>query len=147
MTWGFEIIIDLSGCNPRKLKDVGGIQAWLGRLIPAIDMKAYGSLQIEHFATHSHDAAGYSFLQFIETSSITGHLAENLGQAYINLFSCKVFDPEFVLKSAIEHFEATSFQKVFIERGNQNHFSKIVHPVFKDGDTIRELIGEMGRVA
>ena len=45
-------------------------------LVQAIGMRPYGEPVIEHFATHSHDAAGFTLVQLIETSNICAHCAE-----------------------------------------------------------------------
>lgn len=138
MAWGYEILIGLKGCNEKKLKDIYGVENWiLNELIPQIGMKAYGDFIAHNFATHSHEAAGWSFLQFIETSSISGHLAENIGQAYINLFSCKDFKEDLVAVSCIDYFEATEMEIKFIPRGV--NFTKIV--------PTEDLCGSMGKVA
>ena len=55
-------------------------------------MKAYGPPQTPYFGENDEITKGYSLLQFIETSSITGHFSEGTGAAYINIFSCKRYD-------------------------------------------------------
>src|SRR5262245_51794966 len=54
-------------------------------------MKAYGAPLLERFAEHLPEAAGYSLVQLIETSAITGHFCDLSGDAYIDIFSCKDF--------------------------------------------------------
>ncbi len=54
-------------------------------------MKAYGDPQLNHFATHCPEAAGYTLTQLIETSLISGHFVDKNGDAYIDIFSCKEF--------------------------------------------------------
>ena len=46
-----------------------------------------------HRAAHVPQAAGYSLVQLIETSAITGHFCDASGDAYLDIFSCKDFDP------------------------------------------------------
>ena len=55
-------------------------------------MVAYGEPLLAHFAVHSPAAAGWSVVQLIETSSITGHFCDANGDAYVDVFSCKEFD-------------------------------------------------------
>ena len=55
-------------------------------------MKAYGEPILEHFAVHDPKAAGYSLVQLIETSAITGHFVDKTGEAFLDIFSCKSFD-------------------------------------------------------
>ena len=80
-------------------------------------MVAYGERIIEHFATHSHEAAGYTLLQMIETSNIAAHFAENIGQVYIDVFSCKAFDVEAALGICKKYFKPTLANMHNMERG------------------------------
>lgn len=66
-------------------------------------MRAYGEPLLEHFATHDPEKAGYSLVQLIATSSITGHFVDRNGDAYIDVFSCKPFSLE-VVSGLVEHF-------------------------------------------
>lgn len=90
--WGQHLVLDFNGCPKKLLADKENILNWSKELVCAIDMVAYGELVIEHFSTHSREAAGYTLLQMIETSNIAAHFAENIGQVYIDAFSCKPFD-------------------------------------------------------
>ena len=66
------LILDLAGCPRNLLTSAEHLRAWVVELIDAIKMKAYGEPIIEHFATHSFDAAGFTLLQLIETSNTEG---------------------------------------------------------------------------
>ena len=55
-------------------------------------MEADGPPVLQRFAEHVPEAAGYSLVQLIETSAITGHFCDKSGDAYIDVFSCKDFD-------------------------------------------------------
>ena len=96
-------------------------------------MVAYGEPIIEHFATHSHEAAGYTLLQMIETSNIAAHFAENIGQAYIDVFSCKAFDVEVALEVCKKYFNPAKANMHSMDRGfhkkdqaGERNFSKEV---------------------
>ena len=52
-------------------------------------------------------AAGFTLLQMIETSNIAAHFAENIGQVYIDVFSCKAFDVEVALGICRKYFNPT----------------------------------------
>ena len=95
-------------------------------------MVAYGEPIIEHFATHCHEAAGYTLLQMIETSNIAAHFAENIGQVYIDVFSCKAFDVEVALEICKKHFKPTQANFHNMDRG----FHKA------DQDTVRNFTKE-----
>ena len=72
------------------------ISRFVETLVETICMKAYGPL-LEHFAEHLPEAAGYSLVQLIETSAMTGHFCDLSGDA-IDIFSCKDFDAELAVE-------------------------------------------------
>ncbi len=63
-------------------------------LCELIGMKRYGDCQIVHFGEGR--VAGYSMVQLIETSLISGHFANDSNRAYLDIFSCKGYDPAVV---------------------------------------------------
>ncbi len=115
--WGQHLVLDLAGCPRDRLVNADNLRAWVKDLIDAIKMKAYGEPQLEHFATHSFDAAGYTLLQLIETSNICAHFAENLGQVYIDIFSCKRFDNDIAVQVCRKYFAPETVQIPVLERG------------------------------
>ena len=115
--WGQHLVLDFNGCPKELLADKENILDWSKELIQAIDMVAYGEPIIEHFATHSHEAAGYTLLQMIETSNIAAHFAENIGQVYIDVFSCKAFDVELALGICKKYFKPTQANIHNMDRG------------------------------
>lgn len=90
--WGYHLILDCKGCEVEQIDDAKVLQAFVRDLVDEIDMKAYGEPLIEYFAVDNPKAAGYSLVQLIETSAITGHFASVNGDSYIDIFSCKFFD-------------------------------------------------------
>ena len=123
--WGQHLVLDFNGCPKELLEDKENILNWSKELVHAIDMVAYGDPVIEHFATHSPEAAGYTLLQMIETSNIAAHFAENIGQVYIDVFSCKAFDVEAALGICKKYFKPTQANIHNMDRGfhqaNQAH--------------------------
>ena len=115
--WGQHLVLDFNGCPKELLEDKENILNWSKELVHAIDMVAYGDPVIEHFATHSHEAAGYTLLQMIETSNIAAHFAENIGQVYIDVFSCKAFDVEVALEICKKYFNPTQANMHNMDRG------------------------------
>jgi len=59
---------------------------------------------------------GTSAVQFILTSSIVIHALDQLKSVYINVFSCKDFDPKVAEKFSVEWFVAGDCSARFIER-------------------------------
>lgn len=73
-------------------------------------MRAHGALMIERFGDDEFE--GWSALQFIETSSITIHADEAFGRCFIDVFSCRPFDPDAAAAIAVEHFGGTPTVRV-----------------------------------
>ncbi|MBA2713144.1 MAG: S-adenosylmethionine decarboxylase [Rubrobacteraceae bacterium] len=79
-------------------------------------MVAYGEPVLAHFATHLPEAAGYSLVQLIETSAVTGHFCDASGDAYLDVFSCKDFDPAVAVGVVERHLSPASVRKVELIR-------------------------------
>ena len=79
-------------------------------------MKAYGPPVLEHFAEHLPEAAGYSLVQLIETSAITGHFCGSSGDAYIDIFSCKDFQAELAVRVVRTAFRPKHINAITLER-------------------------------
>ena len=90
--WGKHLVIDMSAGDKSAVQSADAIKQFTIDLVDAIDMKAFGAPVLQHFAEHLPEAAGYSLVQLIETSAITGHFCDSSGDAYIDIFSCKDFD-------------------------------------------------------
>jgi S-adenosylmethionine/arginine decarboxylase-like enzyme len=95
--WGKHLIIDMSAGDRDRVQSAQHISRFVETLVETICMKAYGTPLLEHFAEHLPEAAGYSLVQLIETSAITGHFCDLSGDA-IDIFSCKDFDAELAVE-------------------------------------------------
>ncbi|MEB3245719.1 MAG: S-adenosylmethionine decarboxylase [Vampirovibrionales bacterium] len=115
--WGQHLILDLAGCPKDKLTDGEHIKRWTKELVSAIDMVAYGEPQLEHFATHDPKTGGYTLVQLIETSNICAHFAENRGEVYIDIFSCKSFDEAVAREVCERYFEPKDVTAHALMRG------------------------------
>ncbi len=89
--WGMVASIDLYDCHPPFIRDPQKIRELIDGLCAAIEMKKFGKPLIQRFAEGALE--GYSAMQFIETSSITMHFDETKNRAFIDVFSCKFFEP------------------------------------------------------
>jgi S-adenosylmethionine/arginine decarboxylase-like enzyme len=103
--WGLEASINLYGCNPEIIRDSDLIKEWIIQLCDLIDMKRFGESEVVHFG-EDEKIAGYSALQLIETSLVSAHFANQTNAAYINIFSCKEFDPKIVEDFCWAYFKA-----------------------------------------
>lgn len=117
--WGYHLAINAL-CDPSKVTDPENIKAFSKDLVESIDMKAFGEPTVVHFAEHSEDKAGYTLVQLIETSNICAHFVDQSGECYLDVFSCKDFDPNVVMQKVIDYFGATSGNVQFFERSAYN---------------------------
>jgi len=104
--WGLSASIDLQNCDPDTIRSREKIQAYVVALCDLIGMKRYGDCRIVHFGEGR--VAGYSMIQLIETSLISGHFANDTNRAYLDIFSCKGYDPAAAEAFSKAYFGATS---------------------------------------
>jgi len=102
MPWGMMAVIDLHDCDRARLADPDAIRRFVPDVIEAIDMVPHGPLRLERFG--EGELEGWSAMQFIETSSLTIHADEFSGRCYVDVFSCKAFEPELAAAIAVKHF-------------------------------------------
>jgi S-adenosylmethionine/arginine decarboxylase-like enzyme len=108
------MMIEMSRCRPQSIRCAQNIALFSRRLVKDIDMVAYGKPQIVRFG--SGDKAGYTLVQLIETSNIAAHFCEESNDAYVDVFSCKAFDPKVVRCVARAHFSPESFRYRLVKR-------------------------------
>ncbi|MBN2311125.1 MAG: S-adenosylmethionine decarboxylase [Candidatus Hydrogenedentes bacterium] len=101
--WGMASAIDIYDCNPETIRDADEIRRFVVELCDLIEMKRFGETQVVHFG-ESEVVAGYSMTQLIETSLISAHFANLTNTTYLDVFSCKPYDPELVRDFAQQFF-------------------------------------------
>lgn len=114
MAWGYHLLVDLSRCNPKSIRCPIHIGKFATKLVKTIDMVAYGPPQLVRFG--EKDKEGYTLVQLIETSNITGHFCESTNDAYIDIFSCKPYDEQVALGLIDTYFHPKQVRHTLIER-------------------------------
>lgn len=102
--WGLCTAVDLHDCNPELIRDANHIKRYVVELCKLIGMTRYGECQVVNFGEGR--VAGYSMVQLISTSLISGHFADETNHAYLDIFSCKGYDPTVVESFSKEFFGA-----------------------------------------
>ena len=69
-------------------------------------MKKYGKPICERFGFGKDFTAGFSLVQLIESSLVSGHFSELWNQAFIDIFSCKLFDEKMATNFTKKFFKA-----------------------------------------
>jgi len=113
-TWGKHLILDAAGCSPKMIGSATVITSFARSLVKRIDMVPFGSPQVVMFGTGIKK--GYTLVQLIETSNITAHFVEENNSMYLDVFSCKDFDPQVVEEAVKEYFDAQVFKSTTILR-------------------------------
>jgi len=101
--WGIASAIDIYDCDPSKIRDAELIKQFVVELCDLIEMKRFGETQVVHFGEDER-VAGFSMVQLIETSLISAHFANKTNAVYLDVFSCKAYDPETVKFFAQNYF-------------------------------------------
>lgn len=120
-TYGKELILDLHNCNPKKFTRYH-LKKFFTELCEEIDMEAckvswwdYKGYPEEYKKAPIH-LKGTSAIQFISTSNITIHTLDVLKSVYLNIFTCKDFNPDKARVFCEEFFEGTAVKSTLIER-------------------------------
>lgn len=99
---------------PKTIRSKENIRIFTKTLVKDINMVAYGEPQIVMFGTGNKK--GYTLVQLIETSNICAHFVEESNDMYLDVFSCKTFDPYVVKKIVDAHFQPSHMKDLLISR-------------------------------
>lgn len=108
--YGKELILDLHNCNADKFTRQH-IEKYFIDLCDLIDMQRadlhwWDDLELlENEKETEPHLKGTSAIQFITTSNITIHTLDILRNVYLNIFSCKDFDPTIAIEFSRTWFE------------------------------------------
>ncbi|HCR52173.1 TPA: S-adenosylmethionine decarboxylase [Candidatus Kaiserbacteria bacterium] len=115
--FGQELIINLYDCDLAKIASEKEIRKFVVTLCDdVIKMVRHGEAQIPHFGHDNPITSGYSLVQLIETSSVTGHFSEHKRSAYLNIFSCAWFDAEKAAAFTQDFFGAKRVEVTLLKR-------------------------------
>ncbi len=101
--WGLLTSVDIYDCDPASIRDADMIKRFVAELCDLIEMRRFGETLVVHFGEEER-VAGYSMVQLIETSLISAHFANASNAVYLDVFSCKLYDPEVVVEFARRYF-------------------------------------------
>lgn len=122
-TYGYELILDLHGCDPQTFTR-RSLRQFFTELCDLIDMEMCDmhvhywddvGVAPEEQQTEPH-TKGTSAVCFILTSSIVVHTLDLLSAVYVNIFSCKAFDPATAGEFTQRWFRGQSCSKRFLPR-------------------------------
>jgi len=105
--WGMLTSLDIYDCDPEKIRDGEAIGRYAGELCRLLEVRAYGPPQVVNFG--QGEVEGYSLVQLIETSLISGHFANQTNRAFIDIFSCRYYDPRLAAEFSRSFFGGESY--------------------------------------
>jgi len=101
--WGISSSIDIYECDPETIRSAEKIRQFVVELCELIEMKRYLDTLVVHFGEDER-VSGFSMVQLIETSLISAHFANQTNTTYLDVFSCKPYDPDLVAVFAQKFF-------------------------------------------
>ena len=113
--WGYSTHLDLYDCNPIAIRSNDMIINYVSLLCKLMVMREFGECIVSHFGD-DEKVKGYTFVQMIETSLISGHLVELTNQAHIDIFSCKEYDTHMAHQFTVSYFDAKKSKIQTLER-------------------------------
>jgi S-adenosylmethionine/arginine decarboxylase-like enzyme len=119
--YGFELALDLHDCDPRRFNR-RSLDQYFTKICVLIEMEKCKvhfwddiGVDPDEQQTAPH-TKGTSAVCFILTSTIVVHTLDLLGAAYVNIFSCKEFDPVAAERFTCEWFKGKAAKSTLIER-------------------------------
>jgi len=106
--WGIVTALDLHDCNPETIRSAEKIREFTYEVCDRIKVKRFGEPVIVHFG-QDEKVAGYSLVQLIETSLVSGHFANLTNRVYLDIFSCAFYSPSDAAEYAAQFFEAKRY--------------------------------------
>lgn len=123
MVWGKHAIVDASNCDLDAIKNIRLIEDFINELIEKSNMTKWGELfwmdlkETDNIGDKDFtEVAGISCCQFITTSNITCHFANNSKSMYLDFFSCKDFSEETVILLVNKYFKPKKIKIRCIDR-------------------------------
>jgi len=119
--YGKELILDLHECDPSTFTRAS-IEEYFVQMCKKIDMKRCDLFFWDDFGLPPEECQtlphlkGTSAVQFIMTSNITIHTLDIMKRVYLNIFSCKDFDPKVAEGFSLEWFKGKTVNKVIVDR-------------------------------
>ena len=113
--WGVLTSIDLHDCDGGTIRDAERIRQFVYELCERIGMKRFGECVVVNFGEDER-VAGFSMTQLIETSLISAHFANQTNATYLDIFSCKYYNPFEAAEFAREFFKAKEYTLTYTLR-------------------------------
>ncbi|MFH1607648.1 MAG: S-adenosylmethionine decarboxylase [archaeon] len=112
--WGLLSSIDLHFCNHDFIIEEDKLKEFAISLCENIKMKRFGEPSVIRFGEGG--TAGLSVIQLIETSNIIAHFVDDTDAGFLDIFSCKFYNPKEVAEFAKQFFQAKDYKLTYLIR-------------------------------
>jgi S-adenosylmethionine decarboxylase len=116
-TYGQHLLIDGYGADSSRISSLEVIYRLLDELPALIGMQKIGPPQLVKFTDEA--LAGITGFILIVTSHVSIHTYSLKGCFYMDVFSCKPFDPSIVIASVKKAFDCTDLEVSNNPRGSR----------------------------
>ncbi len=106
--WGLQASVDVYDCDGGLIRDAEAIRRYVIELCEKIGAVRCGDTTIDNFGCDTIE--GFTMTQLIDNSLISGHFANKSNAAYIDVFSCKFFEPREVAEFTINFFKGAHYR-------------------------------------
>lgn len=111
--WGYHLLLDISDCN-HDIDDPKKVESFIADLVKALKMKTIGDPMV--VKVEGEDGRGVTAVQIITTSTITFHGDNDKWSVYLDVFSCKEFEPETAIGLVKQYFAPKHIGKLWLHR-------------------------------
>lgn len=112
--WGWHLILDCADCN-ENIDDEDQIKEFIDTLVEELGMKKLSEITLVRVDSEE-EGRGISATVIISTSTITCHFDDQGYCAYIDIFSCKTFEPKTAINTVEDFFDPKTIGDVFLFR-------------------------------
>lgn len=115
--WGWLTCIDAAECDETAINCRDTFQSFIDELLEQIEMVKIGDLHIFWCDTNDPNKVGYSIYQLLQDSNVSAHFCPaDRNSAYLDIFSCKEYDPELTVEIFQKYFSAGKIHYTTISR-------------------------------
>lgn len=111
--WGWHLVLNSTGCD-NSINDPLQVEKFLSKAVKELDMYPIGGPIVMY--VNWPEGRGVSGVQFITTSTITFHGDADGNKVFLDVFSCKEYNVDTVLKLFSKWFSPASMTHQMIYR-------------------------------
>ncbi len=134
--YGPHLLMDIVGCNPKKIMDGAFLYDFMQRLTKKIGMNPIGGPHMDLYSGPHPEWQGFSISQHVQTSHLSFHFFA-FGYVFADIFSCKDFDVEEAFNFIKEELEADQHE-ASVDHLNEKHIKAL--EFLKDKKSVYKLI-------